>query len=128
MHPAFSVIFFTTLSGIGYGLWFFMACQALVAGTEYAKQNLIGLVIGFILVSTGLLSSTMHLGKPLRAWRAFSQWRSSWLSREGVFSIACFIPALIWMAQLFLHMDFIPYSALAILLILLSIATVICTA
>ena len=37
-----------------------------------------------LLVSAGLLSSVGHLGKPLRAWRAFSQWRSSWLSREGV--------------------------------------------
>jgi len=39
------------------------------------------------------LSSTGHLGRPERAWRAFSQWRSSWLSREGVASVATFIPA-----------------------------------
>jgi DMSO reductase anchor subunit len=41
----------------------------------------------------GLLSSTKHLGHPERAWRALSQWRSSWLSREGVASLITFIPA-----------------------------------
>jgi hypothetical protein len=45
------------------------------------------------LVSLGLLSSTFHLGHPERAWRAFSQWRSSWLSREGVAAVATYLPA-----------------------------------
>jgi DMSO reductase anchor subunit len=36
----------------------------------------------------GLLASTFHLGNPQRAWRAMSQWRTSWLSREGVMAIA----------------------------------------
>src|SRR5690606_12450111 len=31
-------------------------------------------------------------GNPQRAWRAFSQWRSSWLSREGVLAVATFVP------------------------------------
>jgi len=128
MNPAFSVIFFTTLSGMGYGLWFFISYQSLLAGAEYAKNNTSGLLLGFILVSCGLLSSTLHLGKPLRAWRAFSQWRTSWLSREGVFAIACFIPALIWIAQYYLQRDFIPYSVLTIFLAILSVATVACTA
>ena len=128
MHPAFSVIFFTTLSGMGYGLWFFVSYQSLLGGSEYAKSNTSGLLLGFVLVSGGLLSSTLHLGKPLRAWRAFSQWRTSWLSREGVFAIACFIPAIIWIAQYYLHRDFIPYSVLAIFLAALSVATVACTA
>src|SRR5262249_52845391 len=30
---------------------------------------------------------------PERAWRAFSQWRTSWLSREGVASVLTYIPA-----------------------------------
>lgn len=128
MNPAFSVIFFTTLSGMGYGLWFFISYQSLLAGAEYAKNNTSGLLLGFILVSCGLLSSTLHLGKPLRAWRAFSQWRTSWLSREGVFAIACFIPALTWIAQYYLQRDFIPYSVLTIFLAILSVATVACTA
>jgi sulfite dehydrogenase (quinone) subunit SoeC len=128
MHPAFSVIFFTTLSGMGYGLWFFISYQSLLAGSEYAKNNTSGLLLGFVLVSSGLLSSTLHLGKPLRAWRAFSQWRTSWLSREGVLAIACFIPATLWIAQYYFQHDFIPYAVLAIFLAALSVATVACTA
>ena len=128
MHPAFSVIFFTTISGMGYGLWLFIGCQTLLANPDHPQKCLFGLVLGFILVSIGLLSSTLHLGKPLRAWRAFSQWRSSWLSREGVFAIACFIPASLWIAQDFFHQYFMPKSLLAVLLVALSIATVACTA
>jgi len=59
------------------------------------------MVIGFGLIVGGLLSSTLHLGHPERAWRAFSQWRSSWLSREGVMAILTFIPlslfAIFWL-------------------------------
>ncbi|MBP0685505.1 dimethyl sulfoxide reductase anchor subunit, partial [Mycobacterium tuberculosis] len=43
-------------------------------------------------ISIGLLASLLHLGNPQRAWRALSQWRSSWLSREGVMAIATFVP------------------------------------
>ncbi len=128
MHPAFSVIFFTTLSGMGYGLWFFISYQSVIAGSEYAKSTTSGLLMGFILVSAGLLSSTLHLGKPLRAWRAFSQWRTSWLSREGILAIACFVPATVWIGQSYLQGDFISYPVLAILLALLSAATVASTA
>ncbi len=38
--------------------------------------------VGFVVHSVGLLISVMHLGQPLRAWRAFLGWRRSWLSRE----------------------------------------------
>src|SRR5581483_5371303 len=53
-----------------------------------------GIALGLSLttVTVGLLSSTFHLGRPERAWRALSQWRSSWLSREGVFSILTYVP------------------------------------
>ena len=128
MHPAFSVIFFTTLSGMGYGLWIFISCQTLLASPESPQKDLFGLILGFILVSVGLFSSTMHLGKPLRAWRAFSQWRSSWLSREGVLAIACFIPAAIWIVQSYQNKNQVSSSLLAVALAVLSIATVICTA
>lgn len=127
MHPAFSVIFFTTVSGMGYGLWFFIGCQVF-ATPDNPQKHLFGLLLGFILVSIGLLSSTLHLGKPLRAWRAFSQWRSSWLSREGILAIACFIPVCVWIAQDLLQQYFVADSLLAIVLVALSVATVACTA
>jgi sulfite dehydrogenase (quinone) subunit SoeC len=94
MHPAFSVIFFTTATGAGYGLLALLGllcAMGLVPGTRWFGA--VGLGISLTLVTAGLLSSTLHLTHPERAWRAFSQWRSSWLSREGVMSIATYIPA-----------------------------------
>ncbi|MFO1091484.1 MAG: DmsC/YnfH family molybdoenzyme membrane anchor subunit [Hyphomicrobiales bacterium] len=95
MHPAYSVILFTTASGAGYGL----LALAGLAGASHGPASTFAfgatvMLIGLGLVSLGLLSSTLHLGHPERAWRAFSQWRSSWLSREGVAAIITFVPAL----------------------------------
>jgi DMSO reductase anchor subunit len=93
MHPAFSVIFFTTLSGAGYGLLAAVAL-ALLAQAQPARALLVLLALARLMITVGLLSSLAHLGKPLRAWRAMSQWRSSWLSREGVASLLTYVPAL----------------------------------
>src|SRR5512146_2321850 len=93
MHPAFSVIFFTTLSGAGYGLWFWFGVATLASPLPRGVSRW-ALLAGFVLTSIGLLSSLLHLGQPQRAWRAFSQWRTSWLSREGVASVATYLPAL----------------------------------
>jgi DMSO reductase anchor subunit len=60
---------------------------------------LVALVLGAGFAAAGLLSSLAHLGQPQRAWMAFSQWRSSWLSREGVFATLCFVPA-VWLGWL----------------------------
>jgi DMSO reductase anchor subunit len=87
MHPALSVIFFTTLSGAGYGLFAWAALAALT-GQVAARSLLVSVALALLLSTIGLLSSLFHLGKPGRAWRAFSQWRTSWLSREGVASVA----------------------------------------
>lgn len=80
MHPAPSVIIFTSLSGLGFGLLFFLGLgvpdvTGVVAFVFFAIAY--GLSVG------GLLASTFHLGHPERAAKAFRQWRSSWLSREG---------------------------------------------
>ncbi|MER8724717.1 DmsC/YnfH family molybdoenzyme membrane anchor subunit [Mesorhizobium sp. M0213] len=94
MHPAFSVVFFTTATGAGYGL---LSLLGVLAGQGFIPPDfwlgLTGMGLALGLISAGLLSSAGHLGRPERAWRAFSQWRSSWLSREGVASVATFIPA-----------------------------------
>lgn len=93
MHPAYSVIFFTTASGAGYGL---LALMALFGVTEGVPTDtwfgITGFGIGTALVTAGLLSSTFHLGHPERAWRAYSQFKSSWLSREGVLATATYVP------------------------------------
>jgi DMSO reductase anchor subunit len=93
MHPAFSIIFFTAASGAGYGL---LAMLGILAACGLLPPDralgLISLGVALALIVGGLLSSTLHLGRPERAWRAFSQWRSSWLSREGIASVFTFVP------------------------------------
>lgn len=91
MHPAPSVIIFSTCSGLGFGLlvWLgfgFPAVTGWVAFTFFA--------IAYLLAVGGLMASTFHLGRPARALKAFTQWQTSWLSREAW----CAVAALILMA------------------------------
>jgi len=120
MHPALSVIFFTTLSGAGYGLLAWLAIASLGDGLP-GELRMVATLLALVLASVGLLASFWHLGKPLRAWRAFSQWRTSWLSREGVAAVATYAPALLFAAG-------IGGNAIAIVLLLCALATVACTA
>lgn len=94
MHPALSVILFTTASGAGY---FMLALLGLLGASGWLSPDPLSGWVAFVwslgAVTFGLVSSTLHLGHPERAWRAFSQWRSSWLSREGVLSLITFVPA-----------------------------------
>ena len=85
MHPAASLIAFTTLSGAGFGLLAFMGI-GLGVTRGWAGAGLFGL--GFGLALTGLAASTAHLGRPERALKAFREWRSSWLSREAWLAVA----------------------------------------
>ena len=89
MHPAPSIIVFTTLSGLGYGL---AAVLGLGLLDPAALATKLAYLLAFALIAGGLVSSTLHLGNPQRAWRALTQWRSSWLSREGVLAILTFAP------------------------------------
>jgi DMSO reductase anchor subunit len=94
MHPAYSVILFTTASGAGYGLIAWLALGALCGLVPVERWlGIAGFGLAFALVTGGLLTSTAHLGRPERAWRAFSQWRTSWLSREGAMAVVTYIPA-----------------------------------
>jgi DMSO reductase anchor subunit len=137
MHPALSVIFFTTLSGAGYGLFAWTALAALAG--QPARPLLACLLLALALVTTGLCCSLAHLGKPQRAWRAFSQWRTSWLSREGVLSLLTYVPALLLGAALLPGMLApdaggapvalnAPGVLAAALLVVAALATVVCTA
>ena len=90
MHPAFSVIFLTTLIGVGQGLFL-----ALYTGQVYSLANLLpgqdsqgfyalGSLLSFLFLALGLFASFFHLGRPERAWRSVARWRTSWLSREVI--------------------------------------------
>lgn len=130
MHPAYSVIVFTTFSGAGYGL--------LVSITLFAFFKVVPpdrwfgfttFFVAFAMITAGLLSSTFHLGHPERAWRALSQWKTSWLSREGVFAVAVYGPGLLFA---FGWVVFESYDGfwrfMSGLTMVLSLGTVVCTA
>lgn len=88
MHPAPSIIVFTTLSGLGFGLLVFLGLglPPVTGWTAFAFFS-----IAYGLAGAGLVASAFHLGHPERALKAFSQWRSSWLSREACLSVAAFL-------------------------------------
>lgn len=97
MHPALSIVFFTTASGAGFALLFLVGLGVpleLLPQSSWFGVAVLATAIG--LAVAGLASSAFHLGHPERAWRAFSQWRSSWLSREGVASVLTLVAAAVF--------------------------------
>jgi DMSO reductase anchor subunit len=129
MKPALPVIFVTVLSGAGYGVWCLLG--AALAARVYPLAGagiLVPLGFGFVLVTAGLIASTAHLGRPERAWRALSQWSSSWLSREGIASLVTYLPmlAVAWLGQAG-STDW-PIRVAGASLALSSLATIVCTA
>jgi len=130
MHPAYSVILFTTASGAGYGLLALLG----LTGAHHGNASdfwfgAVSMLVALGLITVGLLSSTFHLGHPERAWRALSQWRSSWLSREGVLAVATYIPAclfgLLWVMP---DGNETLLKLFGVITVILAMLTVVCTA
>jgi DMSO reductase anchor subunit len=144
VQPALSVILFTTLSGAGYGILIWLGVLILMAHSgDYLSEGTpillwgASLLVASGLIAVGLVSSMLHLGKPGRAWRAFSQWRTSWLSREGVMSLVTYLPVAVLLALLAaavthsrrhspLDTPLLPGAATA--MVICAVVTVICTA
>ncbi len=129
MHPAYSVLLFTTLTGAGYGLMILL-CLFGAAGLVPADPllGLIGFGLSFAMVTAGLMASTFHLGHPERAWRAVTQWRSSWLSREGVMALITYAPAgLFAMGWIFLGDTGGVWAMLGVAAAIGALVTVYCT-
>lgn len=130
MKPAFSVLFFTVSSGAGYGLLMWMLHFQLFGHDTIDMTELF--VIGFIgltLVTVGLLSSTLHLANPKNAWRSFSRFRTSWLSREGVLAVLFYPVTLGYALVLWLNDGQLTGLAMALGVVcaLLAFAIVVCT-
>jgi sulfite dehydrogenase (quinone) subunit SoeC len=145
MHPAFSVIFLTTLIGVGQGLFL-----ALYTGQLYSVIKVLpvqdspgfygyGSLLALVFLVAGLVASFFHLGRPERAWRSAAKWKTSWLSREVIvlpaFMVTTFIYAMIhisgWNPVLFaLSDDFIVDLSLFVgaINMMLAFALFICTA
>ena len=130
MNPAFSVIFLTTLIGAGQGLFLalFGAELAGFRGAEAGARDFLvmGGVVALVLTGGGLLASFFHLGRPERAWRSATMWRSSWLSRE-VIALPVFMGCLfLWTAG---HALGLPSTlALGSVAVLAALALFLCTA
>ena len=130
MNPAPSIIVFTVLSGVGFGLVTLAGVLDVAGGSRVTTPALIAAcATGIALTTAGLLSSTRHLANPRNAWRAFFRFRSSWLSREVVSSILFYPFALSFTVGLWLHgaqrgleVEFVGAVAA-----LLAVATVFCT-
>jgi DMSO reductase anchor subunit len=129
MNPAWSMVFFTTLAGAGQGL-----LLALV-GVDVAAQLglieapprplfLVGAGLILLLCGAGLIASTFHLGHPMRAWRAVSQWRTSWLSREVIVLPSFIAVVFAWGLA---HWLALPTIALGAVAALLALALFLCT-
>jgi DMSO reductase anchor subunit len=98
VNPAFSVVFFTTLSGIAQGLVVALSLAALggvAVGPGFAV-DMLGVAVVLLVVALGC--SFLHLGRPERAWRAATMWRSSWLSREVIVLPAFIAVVALWWA------------------------------
>jgi sulfite dehydrogenase (quinone) subunit SoeC len=128
MHPAFSVIIFTTLAGAAQGLVVTLAVARLLQGELPRGFLLASLSVALVLLLVSLVASSFHLGRPERAWRAVLMWRTSWLSREVIV-----LPAFIGIVALWLALEWsgvLPgvLPAVMLLAIALALALWLCTA
>jgi DMSO reductase anchor subunit len=131
MQPAFSVIFLTTLIGAAQGLFLALYAAELTAlsGMDPASGRsflFLGSGVALLLTGLGLIASFFHLGRPERAWRSATMWRTSWLSREVIV-----LP--LFMLGLFLYAgaQFLGWTQTVLigsLTALLSLALFVCTA
>ena len=128
MHPAFSVIFFTVISGMGYGTLMLLAVAGVFDGVVSREVGLYGSALALVLITAGLLSSTLHLANPKNAWRSFSRFKTSWLSREGVLAVVFYLPATLYIAGWwYSSMYYIGWELLSLVVFLMALAVIYCT-
>lgn len=130
MHPAFSIIFFTVTAGAGYGVVAVTALMSVgVGGARIASgELLVSAAAGLVAVTAGLCASSLHLANPKNAWRAFSRFRTSWLSREAILAVVFYPVALIWIVSVWLQWASGAVAVFALLTIVAALATVFATA
>jgi DMSO reductase anchor subunit len=129
MRPAGSILLLTTLSGFGFGLLAWAGgyvCLGYLPGP--GRLAIAAVVLGLLLVSIALAASALHLGRKARAWRAFSQWRSSWLSREGVGAVLTYPVAIMFAAAVRMDGHGFLTRLLGAAVVLVSLVTLFCTA
>lgn len=121
MHPAPSIIAFTTLSGLGFGL---MVWLGIGMPGSTGMVAFVFFAIAYALAGGGLIASAFHLGHPERGLLAFTQWRSSWLSREAICAVATLaVMAAYAIGRVFLATDWVPLGWLGAALALGTVFT-----
>lgn len=128
MHPAISVICFTLLSGAGYGLMTLLCLDSAfdIGLVQGETRQVVLALVALVLITIGFLCSTFHLANPKNAWRAFFRFRTSWLSREGVFAVLLYPFALVWLLMVWSAAPMavgIVAKVFAVITVLLAIAT-----
>lgn len=101
MHPAFSILFFTTLAGAAQGLLVALALAQIAGVAADGNFVLRAVGLGVALLLAGLAASFLHLGHKMRAWRAVLMWRTSWMSREVIVMPAYIVLAALWWLALY---------------------------
>ncbi len=106
MHPPLSLIWFFLTAGTSIGSFIFMYFIDFLTlfgkGQGLPKEVILKLgLIQLVLIGLGAIGASFHLGHKLRAWKAVKRFRTSWLSREAVFSGAYGITLLIYLVLVF---------------------------
>ena len=130
MRPAASVVLLTTSTGFGFGLLAWLGAYSALGLLPQQGRGLLGAGMGVALLftSTGLIASMFHLERKERAWRAFTQWRTSWLSREGIAAVLVY-PVAIAFGVAFWRGAALPGTrVLGAATVVASLGTVYCTA
>jgi DMSO reductase anchor subunit len=78
-HPPLTWMLVLTQMSAGA---FLINALAVWMGHFEAEATRVTLLTALTMGVVGIALSVLHLGQPLKAWRAFLGWRKSWLSRE----------------------------------------------
>ena len=132
MHPAFSVIFFTVVSGAGYALISLLCLfNFLNFGMLIDKNTFFIIAItSAVLFTMGLISSTFHLANPKNAWRAFMRFKTSWLAREGLLAILFYPILALYLYFIYIDMqinNFMLMQYYSFLIFTMSVVIIYCT-
>ena len=128
MHPAFSILFFTTLAGAAQGLLVALALAQIGGVAMDSSFVLQAIALGLVLLLAGLASSFLHLGHKMRAWRAVLMWRTSWMSREVIVLPAYIGLTALWWLSLYSEADTVLARALPWAIVIGALLLWYCTA
>ena len=130
MKPAASVLLLTTATGFGFGLLAWLGAYSALGLLPAQARGLLaaGIAVALIFAGIGLIASVFHLERKERAWRAFTQWRSSWLSREGVAAVLTYPLAIAFGVAFWRDGQHLLARLLGAATVVASLGTVYCTA